>query len=126
MTFVDSVVLIDALYGSPPRRAAALGLLRSERCAGSELLVAETLVLPLREGPAVTRAAEAVLDSVTLYPIDRRILRRAAELRAIIPGLKSPDAVHAATALVQGASEFVTRDTGFRRIPGLPLRHYAP
>ena len=48
-------------------------------------------------------------------------LREAARLRATIPGLKTPDVIHAATALLNGCALFVSNDTGFRRIPGLPL-----
>ena len=48
-------------------------------------------------------------------------MREAARLRAIIPGLKTPDAIHAATALIHGCVMFVTNDTVFRRVPNLPL-----
>ena len=49
------------------------------------------------------------------------ILRESARLRADIPGLMTPDAIHAATALLHGCAFFVTNDNGFRRIPGLNL-----
>ena len=54
-------------------------------------------------------------------PITQDVLREAARLRALIPGLKTPDAIHAATALVHGCALFVTSDVGFRRVPGLTL-----
>jgi len=48
------------------------------------------------------------------------IWEQAAQLRAAT-GLKTPDAVHAATALVVGASLFVTNDPAFRRVDNLPV-----
>jgi predicted nucleic acid-binding protein len=35
--------------------------------------------------------------------------------------LKTPDAIHAATALAAGCVLFVTNDAGFRCVPGLPV-----
>ena len=49
------------------------------------------------------------------------VLRRAAQLRATITRLRTPDAVHAATALEVGAALFVTNDYDFRGVPGLPV-----
>ena len=56
-----------------------------------------------------------------LLPISRDILHEAARLRANISGLKTPDAIHAATALLHGCTLFVSNDVGFRRVPNLPL-----
>lgn len=43
-----------------------------------------------------------------------------ARLRAAT-GLKTPDALHAATALQAECALFVTNDTEFRRVDGLPV-----
>jgi predicted nucleic acid-binding protein len=43
------------------------------------------------------------------------IAARAAQIRAT-HGLRTPDAIHAATALQSGASGIVTNDAGFRRL----------
>jgi predicted nucleic acid-binding protein len=56
-----------------------------------------------------------------LLPITQDVLREAARLRALHTPLKSPDAIHAATALVHGCALFLTNDLGFRSITGLPL-----
>ena len=56
-----------------------------------------------------------------LLPINQDVLREAARLRAAIPGLRTPDALHAATALIADCTLFLTNDAGFRRIPNLPL-----
>ena len=90
----------------------------------SELTLLETLVGPLRNGNAVLAQQRVNLwnrPHISLWPITRDILHEAARLRAAIPGLKTPDAIHAATALLHGCTLFVTNDTGFRRVPDLPV-----
>jgi hypothetical protein len=69
--------------------------------ASSELTLLESLVGPLRSGDTVAASARESLWKQTdtrLIPISVDVLREAARLRAIIPGLKTPDAIHAATA----------------------------
>lgn len=95
------------------------------QAVSSELLLMEALVHPLRRKDAALQAAyERLLltaPGVTLLPLTQEILREAARLRAEIPGLRTPDALHAATALLAGCALFLTNDIGFRRVPGLPL-----
>lgn len=91
----------------------------------SELTLLEALVHPLRRQDVVLQAAyERLLLStqeVKLLPLTQDVLCEAARLRAVIPGLRTPDALHAATALLAGCALFLTNDNGFRRVPGLPL-----
>ena len=49
------------------------------------------------------------------------ILREAARLRGALPSLKTPDAIHAASAQHHGCALFGTNDRGFRAVLGLPL-----
>jgi predicted nucleic acid-binding protein len=89
----------------------------------SELVVLETLVKPLREGDTVLEqlfhslfhAREVQLISVTLS-----LWEHAARLRAHT-GLKTPDALHAATALDTASTLCITNDRDFRRVAGLPV-----
>jgi predicted nucleic acid-binding protein len=55
-----------------------------------------------------------------LLPITHPILREAARLRATTK-LRTPDALHAATAQQAGCVLFVTNDAGFRGLTSLPL-----
>ena len=90
----------------------------------SELTLMETLVGPLRSGDATLAARRESLwsqASTRLLPITRDVLREAARLRAIHSALRTPDALHAAPALLHGCVLFVTNDFGFRNVPGLPL-----
>ena len=89
----------------------------------SELILMETLVLPLRNGDRfLVNAYEQLLlsEAMQLIPITQSILRQAANLRATTR-LKTPDAIHAATALSINCNQFITNDKGFRNIPGLPV-----
>ena len=89
----------------------------------SELVVSEILVRPLREG---NTRAEALFRSlleaseVRLMAATRSLWERTARLRAD-SGLKTPDALHAASALQAGSTLFVTNDSDFRRVQGLPV-----
>ena len=88
----------------------------------SELAIAETLVRPIRESnedlEAAFRAVFAAPE-VQLVPAARRLWEDTARLRAET-GLKTPDALHAATALRAGCALFITNDTDFRRVGELP------
>ena len=89
----------------------------------SELILMETLVLPLKNADAVLiNAYERLLLSseIRLIPINQSVLREAARLRATTT-LKTPDAIHAATALSVNCTQFVTNDKGFRNVPSLPV-----
>jgi predicted nucleic acid-binding protein len=90
----------------------------------SELALLETLVKPFQIGDTVLeglyRALLTGARDTRLMPIDGAILEEAARLRAHLR-LKTPDAIHAASAARAGASLFVSNDPAFRRVPGLPL-----
>jgi predicted nucleic acid-binding protein len=88
----------------------------------SELALMETLVVPLRNADIVLiDAYEQLLLSagIRLIPISQSVLREAARLRATT-NLRTPDAIHAATALAASCTLFLTNDRGFRGVPGLP------
>ncbi|MCC5597773.1 type II toxin-antitoxin system VapC family toxin [Nostoc favosum] len=89
----------------------------------SELILMEALVLPLKNNDTfLLNAYEELLlsENMQLVPISQPVLRQAASLRATT-NLKTPDAIHAATALSVNCNQFITNDKGFRNIPGLPV-----
>jgi predicted nucleic acid-binding protein len=84
----------------------------------SELLLLEVLTGPLKHGQQqLVTVYEHLLGSTEmgLLPITATILRQAARLRAE-SGLKTPDAIHAATALDCGAVMLITNDSDLRRL----------
>jgi predicted nucleic acid-binding protein len=89
----------------------------------SELTLLEVLVKPLRDqDQALVQDYEKLLTVTRLkpLPVTASILREAASIRAVT-NLKTPDAIHAATALAAGCAQFVTNDTDYRRLASLPV-----
>lgn len=83
----------------------------------------ETLVFPLRnEDSLLINAYENLLlsEPMQLIAINQSILRQAANLRAS-NSLKTPDAIHAATAISVNCDLFITNDKGFRNLSNLPV-----
>ena len=83
----------------------------------------ETLVKPFREHDTLLENLFRTLlysREVQLLPATAELWERAARLR-VTTGLKTPDALHAATALQASISLFITNDEGFRRVPDLPV-----
>ena len=91
--------------------------------ASSDITVLETLVKPLRENDEVVEMLlRSMFDAheVSLVPATRELWEDAARIRADT-GLKTPDSLHAATALSTGCALFITNDTDFRRVEDLPM-----
>ncbi len=97
---------------------------RTIQVVSSELTLMETIISPIRANdPIAQQIREDIWKQANtrLLPITEEVLREAARLRAAIVGLKTPDAIHAATALRYGCVLFISNDTGFRRVPNLPI-----
>jgi predicted nucleic acid-binding protein len=125
--YVDANAVIYAVEKIEPYKslldplwlAAQAGRLQ---IATSELTWLEVLTKPLRDGNAVLESLFRTFlsaEEVRLIPATLVLWEHAARLRAL--GLKTPDALHGATALAVGCALFVTNDPIFRRVPGLPV-----
>ena len=82
----------------PLWQAAASGSLE---VVSSELILLETLIGPLKSGDTVLALDYERLfqqPQTRLIPISQPVLRDAAQLRASIASLRTPDGIHAATA----------------------------
>ena len=89
----------------------------------SELTLLETLVFPLKNANTILVCdyEQLLLSSeIQLVPITQSVLRTAANLRANT-NLKTPDAIHAATAISEGCTLLLTNDKGFRNVPNLSV-----
>lgn len=94
------------------------------KVATSSLSLMEVSVGPMKTGnAAILRTYESLLHSsqVRLDPLDESVLRKAAELRSTIARLRTPDAIHAASALVNSVDHFISNDDVFRKVPGLSV-----
>lgn len=120
---IYSVELIAPYAGLlfPIWHGAAIG---THTLLTSSLSLLETLVGPLKSGNASLEADYRRLlqgtSDLRLVPITDPILEQAARLRATT-NLKTPDAIHAATALIENCALFVTNDPAFRHVPSLTV-----
>lgn len=90
----------------------------------SELVLLELLVKPLRlKRDDLADQYEILLDHfphLMIFPIQRDVLRHAAKLRARY-GIKTPDAIHLATALEHHATLFVCNDRELKPVGGMDV-----
>lgn len=96
----------------------------SLKVVSSSITLLETLVVPLRDkNQELARHYEQFWDheDMLLSPITLEVLRDAAHIRANVPSVRSPDAIHAATALRAEAALFLTNDPVFKRLQNLPV-----
>jgi predicted nucleic acid-binding protein len=99
----------------------------------SEISVLETLVMPYRQQDIVAEQRYLTFFdtclNLTVYPLDRAVAQRAAQLRAIYGWLRTPDAIVIATSLLYDAEVLVTNDDRWKGIVELPilvLKDYVP
>jgi len=121
---LDTAVLIYHLEHVQPYSDLTVRLV--ERLAGgdatavvSTVTVTELLTAPFREAePDAADAAEGFLASLPgceIRPVSYEVARTAARIRART-GLRTPDALVAATARDAGATHLLTNDEGLRRL----------
>jgi predicted nucleic acid-binding protein len=127
--YVDTQTLIYAIESNATYTVVADPFLKEVEAGRielvtSELTVMEVLVRPIRLGDqSLIDRYEGffVLPNVRLLPVTLDILRAAARMRATTPKLRTPDAIHAASALAAGVGLLVTNDPVFRLVPGLAV-----
>ena len=132
--FLDACVLIYRFEGAAPFRNAAIDTL-AQLCAqqpsvelmASRLSVLECRVKPLREGDAVLlKRYDDFFAAVRIVELSAEVVDVATQLRARY-GLKTPDALQAASAVVASdRTLFVTADAGFAKVTGLDVRLIRP
>ena len=103
---LDSSVVIAIASERDALRADALELVarwRRARVLLPAVAYSEVMVEPIRMGRAEDRERRIRKAGFEIVPIDAEIAREAARARAQHPGLRLPDAVVIATALVHDA-----------------------
>ena len=127
--YLDTNALIYMTEGSAAFKASIEGFVQSAssaqaRFVTSELAITEVLVAPIREqNQDLLAAYDELFESfVQAVPMDRSILIRAAQLRAGTHRLRTPDAIHLASAEQLRAAIFVTGDAAIPVLPPM-VRH---
>lgn len=91
---------------------------------GASIVLTEVLVQPIRtDNQELAGRYEAVLtqsDNFRLEPVATHVSRAAADLRARY-NLRTPDALHIATAIDAGCDAFLTNDLGLKRVTELKV-----
>jgi predicted nucleic acid-binding protein len=127
---LDSVSIVYYIERNPTYFAAASEWMERVNAgrltaAASALLLAEVLVPAYRAGnPAAARQARAALERIPnfeLLEVTAAVSEVAARLRAE-HNLRTPDALHVATALRDGADWIVTNDRRLRRVEAEGVR----
>lgn len=120
---VDSMLFVyhfegNELFGEAAGQILAAAEQGRCRLVASVLALLEVLVVPKRAGQSELAERYRELfhsfPNLTVLGVDAEIAERAAELRAR-HGLRTPDAVHLATAEAAGVGAFLSED---RRLPG--------
>lgn len=96
---------------------------RQVQVIASELVIVETLTGDYAANDNKLSDDYEEFDrnsGIRLIAIPPDLLRAAAKLR-VDTKLKTPDAIHAVTARSLRCSTFVTRDTDYRKVPGLSV-----
>ena len=128
LVYIDASSLIYSMERVEPYRTLLESMWQSAQdgnivIVSSPLLVLEVLVVkPIRDGNTeIEEHYRELFDSnvVRLLDASFEIFDAAASIRAET-GLRTPDAIHAATAIRAGCALFVTNDTNFRRVENLP------
>lgn len=119
---VDTSVVIAYLTGTEQTSDLATELFDRFVATGrnpaslSMITVEEILVRPFRSGSAAVARAEGFLRhfaDIGLIAVDYEVAREAARIRAMA-GLRAPDAIVLASALVGGANVLVTNDRAWK------------
>ena len=122
MIYLDSCVVIYLVEKHPLFYEPLDRQFREHTSAGfviSPLVVLECLVGPLKREDATLQARfEGFFAAVAQLPNDEVVFRKAAELRAHFR-IKTPDALHLATAERYGCTRFWTNDDRLARVSSL-------
>jgi predicted nucleic acid-binding protein len=121
--YLDTNVIIFAIEAGNPWTELLRGLFqaidkRTVHALTSELTIAEVLTKPMALGAQdLIEKYDRLLSpssSIAVVPIDRSILRTAADLRGRL-GVKLMDAIHIGTAKACGCQSFLTHDASLGR-----------
>lgn len=121
LVYVDSQILIYSVERYPNYLNVVSPIWQASRNGSIEVVTSELSVLEVMTG-AIKMGDQGMIDmydelmqgtEIRLIPVDLQILLNAARLRAET-SLRTPDAIHAATASRTNCSTLITNDLAFR------------
>lgn len=127
---IDSNIFIYVLEDNPEFCKISLAILQqieagNLRGLSSQLTYLESLSFTqLTVQQAETTEAFLTNSGADFKPVSLDVLQEAARLRRSMPSLKTPDAIHIATATLHGADIFVTNDlqlTKLKEVDGVKI-----
>ena len=110
--YLDSTAVIDLLDSASVRHQQAIKTLEVQprTWCTSDLVRLECLTRPMKQKDnEAERTVREVLSTMEMLPMSSLVFDTAAALRAEF-GLRTPDALHLATAVINGCDEFWTND----------------
>ena len=118
--YLDACVIIYIVEKHPVYSSRIENLMSlvplSEFCY-SPLARLECLVMPFRmKDSQLEKTYEAFFNAQNILPMPPDVFDEAAKLRADFTGLKTPDALHLATALYHNCDEFWTNDNRLDKV----------
>ena len=128
MIYADTNVIIRLLEGDASARTPLEARLLPLRNSGRFIQTSQLSRLECRTKPLRAKDASLLVlydaffasKEVEVYPISIAVVDKATELRAEL-NVKTPDALHLATAIVFGAKVFLTGDKGLTRCKEIPV-----
>jgi len=125
LTYLDSVFCIYAIEDAGEKGIRARQLLSSEMTfTTSPLVRMECLIMPLRLAQLdVEEDYRRFFTNLRFVSIPDEAYERAARLRAVHHSLRTPDALHLATAQLAGCSHLWTGDEHFAKLGGPFVRN---
>lgn len=122
MIYLDSCIVIYWVENHSvfaPRVEQRVLQAANAEFAISPLVMSEVLVMPFRENnTALIERYEAFFENCHVLPIPEIAFVKTAQLRATHTGLKTPDALHLATAQHHDCVAFWTNDDRLQRAVG--------
>jgi len=127
--YLDAQILIYTVERFPAYFDAVLPIWQASRAGELEIVTSELSVLEVMTGPLKTgsgRLIDAYENLLTgselrLAPISMDVLLGAAKLRATT-SLRTPDAIHAATATVTNCVTLITNDVALRSLGSINVQ----
>jgi predicted nucleic acid-binding protein len=129
LVYADTQIVIYSTEKHPVYAAQLRPLWQAASAGTIEIVTSELTFMEALVGPYKSGNKDLIADyehlfehaQLRLLPISRTILKQAARLRAQVPGLHTPDAIHISTAMSRGVALFITNDHRLQGIRGLPI-----